>query len=36
MGAWIFREMQKCEQVLCKMLCKTAQSYKAMECNGVA
>ena len=35
-GAWVFREMQKCEWVLCEMLCETAPSCKEMECNGVA
>ena len=35
-GAWVFREMQKCEWVLCEMLCETVPSCKEMECNGVA
>jgi len=26
----------KCEQALCEMLCATAPSYKATECNAVA
>jgi len=32
---WVLREVRKCERVLCAMLCETASSYKAMECNGV-